>query len=169
MDVHSTKFSNLHISRTSKVLWIVFAAVASLFGMGQSAWSTENTHSVITDLSALHWEPWKGVPEGAEIAILWGNQKTGPSDAVVKLPPGYVFPHHHHSARELLVWMQGAFTYIDDTGTTQQLGPMAYLNLAPGTKHSVRCGKAEPCILYLTFDEPVDLHIHPQPHEKHHH
>ena len=157
-----------HHTRTSRALILVLVVFANLVLFGQSAWSADDTHSVITDFSGLKWKPWKGLPEGAEIAILWGDQKTGPSDAVVKFPPGYQFPHHHHSARELLVWMQGEFIYTADDGTTQQLGPMAYLNLAPGTKHSVRCGKKESCILYLTFDEPVDLHEHPLPEEKPH-
>ena len=166
MNTQSQKPSNFQDSRTSKLLGIVLALVAGMLLLGQLAWSGENSRNVIIDLSTVEWKPWEGVPHGAEIAILWGDQKTGPSDAVVKLPPGYLFPHHHHSARELLVWIQGEFTYIADDGTTQVLGPMAYLNLEPETKHSVRCGNTEPCILYLTFDEPVDLHIHPHPQER---
>ncbi len=151
--------------RTSK-LPIALVIGVSLLLLAQPVWSEESARSVITDLSTIEWEPLKGVPEGAEIAMLWGNQKTGPSEAMVKFPPGYLFPHHHHSVRERIIWMQGDFTYIADDGTTHALGPLAYLNVAPGIKHSIRCGNAKPCILYLTFNEPMDLNLHPQPQEK---
>ncbi len=169
MNITPQQFFILYGMRTSKILImiLVIGIILSLFS--QPAWSDENSRSLITDLSAIQWEPLNGAPEGAEISMLWGNPKTGPSEAMVKFPAGYLFPHHHHSVRERIIWMQGDFIYIADDGTRLMLGPMAYLNVAPGIKHSIRCGNAEPCILYLTFNEPMDLHLHPQPQEKTHH
>ncbi|MGB0911193.1 MAG: cupin domain-containing protein [Nitrospirales bacterium] len=170
MNMPLPQYFNLSDMSTPKLfMMMVLATSLSTVLLAQPAWPDESSRSWIIDLSTIQWEPLKGVPEGAEIAMLWGNPKTGASEAMVKFSPGYVFPHHHHSVRERIIWMQGNFTYIADDGTRQMLGPMAYLNVAPGVKHSIRCESAEPCILYLTFHEPMDLHLHSQPQEKAHH
>ena len=163
MNAHSLKRFTVHDPRTAKYLVLVLATFASLLLLVQPAASTATPSTVITNFAALQWEPWEGLPEGAEIAVLKGDQKTSWEEAFVRIPAGYQVPHHHHSPQELVLWIQGEFTYVADDGTKQELGPTAYLNLAPGTKHSVRCGEASPCLMYLKYDRPFDVHKHPHP------
>ncbi len=149
-------------------LVIVMVALAAMLLQADSAIAVppviaaENTESIITDLSTVTWSPYPGVPKGAELAVLRGDPATEPSESVARLPAGYLFPHHYHTSRELLIFIEGDFTYITDDGTMQTLNTNAYLNLPSGTKHSVRCG-AEPCLLYAQYDGPYDLILSPPP------
>ena len=77
MNTPSQKPFNYYRSKISKLLGIVLAMIASMLLLGQPAWSGENSHNVIIDLSMVEWKPWKGVPQGAEIAILWEIKKQG--------------------------------------------------------------------------------------------
>ena len=128
----------------------------------QPALSVENTDNIITNLSTVTWKALDGVPEGAEVAVLSGNPATGASEVAIRLPAGYLFPHHSHTSPEVLFWSEGQFTYIADDGTQQNLEPDSYLNLPSGTKHSVLCGQ-DPCLVYARYDEPFDLLLSPAP------
>lgn len=145
--------------RTAVILVLLLAGM--LFP-SSSALSVENTNSTIADPSTLTWQPLGGIPEGAEVAVLSGNPATGASEVALRLPAGYLFPHHAHTSREILFWSEGEFTYIADDGTKQTLAPDSYLNLPSGTKHSVVCGQ-QPCLVYARYDEPFDLLLSPAP------
>ncbi len=150
------------IIRIIEALVIVMVVLAGMLLPANRAIAAENTESIITDLSTVTWSPYPGVPEGAELAVLRGDIATEPSEAVARLPAGYLFPHHYHTSRELLIFLEGNFTYIRDDGTTQTFNTNAYLNLPGGTKHSVRCGQ-QPCLLYAQYDGPYDLILSPPP------
>ncbi len=161
------KFSIVKVIGALVIVMVVLAGMLlpAESAIAQSALeviAAENPESIITDLSTLTWSPYPGVREGAELAVLRGDPATEPSEAVARLPAGYLFPHHYHTSRELLIFIEGDFTYIADDGTTQTLDNNAYLNLSGGTKHSVRCGP-EPCLLYAQYDGPYDLILSPPP------
>ena len=153
------KTATFNFIRTAVILVLLLAGI--LFP-SQSALSVENTNSAIADLSTVTWKPLEGVPKGAEVAVLSGNPATGASEVMIRLPAGYLFPHHSHTSREVLFWSEGKFTYIADDGTKQTLEPDSYLNLPSGTKHSVLCGQ-EPCLVYARYDKPFDLLLSPAP------
>jgi hypothetical protein len=71
----------------------------------------------LIDLNKLAWGPLEheGVPPGPEIAILRGDMKTGPVEAVVRLPANYTFPTHSHTSDETYIWIKGDFTYMSGT------------------------------------------------------
>lgn len=135
---------------------IILLLLVGIFFPAPSALSAENSKTTITDLSSLTWKPLEGIPKGVEVAVLSGNPATGSSEVVLRLPPGYLFPHHSHTSPEILFWSKGEFTYIADDGTKQNLGSDSYLNLPSGTKHSVVCGQ-EPCLVYARYNKPFDL------------
>lgn len=145
-----------------KTTAILVLLLAGMLFLSQSALSVENTNSAITNLSNVTWKPLAGIPEGAEVAVLNGNPATGASEVLLRLPAGYLFPHHSHTSPEVLFWSKGEFTYIADDGTKQNLQPDSYLNLPSGSKHSVLCGQ-EPCLVYARYDQPFDLLLSPSP------
>ncbi len=151
------------ITRTLKqaLITVILLLTVMLLSVGYSL-PRENTGSIITDVSTVAWSPYPGVPEGAELAVLRGEPNKEPSDSVARLPAGYLFPHHYHTSRELLIFLEGDFTYIMDDGTARDLSANAYLSLPSGTRHSVRCG-SEPCLLYAHYDGPYDLILVPPP------
>ena len=163
MNAHSFKRFNLHDARIAKFLGLILATFASFLLLGQPAASTATQDTFIANTSELPWEQWEGFPEGAEIAVINGDQNSNWDEAFVRVPAGFLVPHHHHTPRELVLWIQGKFIFVADDGTSQELGPTAYLSLAPGNKHSVRCGDDSPCLLYLKYDRAYDVHLHPEP------
>ncbi|MDJ0633002.1 MAG: cupin domain-containing protein [Xenococcaceae cyanobacterium MO_188.B29] len=157
--LQQAKTATFKFIRTAVILLLLLAGI--LFS-AQSALAVENTQSAIADPSTLTWQPLAGIPEGAEVAVLSGNPATSASEVMIRLPAGYLFPHHSHSSREILFWSEGEFTYIADDGSKQTLAPDSYLNLPSGTKHSVVCGQ-EPCLVYARYDRPFDLLLSPAP------
>jgi quercetin dioxygenase-like cupin family protein len=122
---------------------------------------------IIIDLNKLVWEPLQaeGVPPGPEIAVLRGDGKAGGLEAVVRLPAHYTFPNHSHTSDELYVWLKGNFTYIAADGSTAVSSGQTYISLPSGVPHALACG-AEPCVFYLRYSKPFDLHLHPMPQAK---
>ena len=121
----------------------------------------------VIDLNKLAWGPLTadGVPPGCEIAVLRGDGKTGVLEAVVRLPANYTFPNHSHTSDELYVWLQGDFTYIAADGTATVLSGQTYISLPGGVPHALACGP-EPCVFYLRYSRPFDMHIHAMPPRK---
>jgi quercetin dioxygenase-like cupin family protein len=125
------------------------------------------TDQTIIDLNKLTWGPLtaEGVPEGPEIAVLRGDGKTGVFEAMVRLPANYTFPNHSHTSDELYVWIKGDFTYIAADGTATPLSGQTYISLPGGVPHALACG-SEPCVFYLRYSRPFDMHIHAMPPHK---
>src|SRR5205085_7476261 len=74
----------------------------------------------------------------------------------------YTVPNHSHTSDELYVWLKGSFTYIAADGAQQDLEAPAYISLPGNTPHAIKCHN-EPCVLYVKYGRPFDLHVHPMP------
>jgi cupin superfamily acireductone dioxygenase involved in methionine salvage len=81
---------------------------------------------------------------------------------VVRLPANYTFPNHSHTSDELYVWLKGNFIYIAADGTGTPLSGQTYISLPGGVPHALACG-AEPCVFYLRYSQPFDMHLHSMP------
>ena len=118
----------------------------------------------IADIGKMDWAPLKleGLPEGIEIAALRGDLAKGGGEILLRTPPRYVVPNHSHTSDELYLWLKGSFTYIAADGTRQKMEAPAYISLPGQSPHALECGD-EPCVLYLRYGRPFDLHVHPMP------
>jgi quercetin dioxygenase-like cupin family protein len=165
------KFARLPRHLTIVALWLGLTMVNVVLAQGGSGSNkqplTFGPDQLIIDLNQLVWEPLKaeGVPPDPEIAVLHGDGKAGGLEAVVRLPANYTFPNHSHTSDELYVWLKGNFTYIAADGTTAALSGQTYISLPGGVPHALACG-AEPCVFYLRYSKPFDLHLHPMPQVK---
>jgi hypothetical protein len=114
----------------------------------------------IADIGKMEWAPLKldGLPEGIEIATLRGDLTKGGGEILLRTPPKYVVPNHSHTSDELYVWLKGAFTYIAADGTRQKLDAPAYISLPGSSPHALECGD-DPCVFYVRYGRPFDLHI----------
>ena len=141
--------------------WRAALAEEPKLGKGVSAFGPDQT---IADLGKLEWQPLKldGLPPGAEIAALRGDLGKGGGEVVIRVPANYTVPNHSHTSDELYVWLKGSFTYIAADGAQQDLEAPAYISLPGNTPHALKCHN-EPCIFYLKYGRPFDLHIHPMP------
>lgn len=151
-----------------RYLFLSAALVVGLSGgaRGNELASNQNPLSfgsdqTIIDVEKIVWEPLKleGLAEGVEIATLRGDLAKGQAEILLRLPNGYTVPHHTHTSDELYVWLEGAFTLIAHDGTRAGFNGPAYLSF-PGNAppHGLECGPQAPCILYLKYSRPFDIH-----------
>jgi quercetin dioxygenase-like cupin family protein len=118
----------------------------------------------IADISKMDWAPLQlqGLPSGIEIAVLRGDLAKGGGESLLRTPPNYVVPNHSHTSDEVYVWLKGAFTYIAADGTRQHIDAPAYISLPGQVPHALECGN-EPCVFYVRYGRPFDLHVHAMP------
>ncbi len=116
----------------------------------------------IADIGKVEWQPLKleGLPPGIEISVLRGDLAKGGGEILLRLPANYTVPNHSHTSDELYVWLKGAFTYIAGDGKQAEIDGPAYISLPGNTPHALKCHN-EPCILYVRYGRPFDLHVHP--------
>ena len=128
---------------------------------GFSAFGTDQT---IADIGKVEWQPLKleGLPAGIEIAALRGDLGKGGGEILLRLPANYTVPNHSHTSDELYVWLKGAFTYVAADGSQVEIGGPAYISLPGNTPHALKC-HSEPCVFYVRYGRPFDLHIHAMP------
>jgi quercetin dioxygenase-like cupin family protein len=118
----------------------------------------------IADVNKVEWQPLKleGLPLGIEIAPLRGDLAKGGGEILLRLPANYIVPNHSHTSEELYVWLRGAFTYVADDGRQIMIDGPAYINLPSNTPHALKC-HSEPCVFYVRYSRPFDLHVHAMP------
>jgi quercetin dioxygenase-like cupin family protein len=118
----------------------------------------------IADIGKVEWQPLKleGLPPGIEIAALRGDLAKGGGEILLRVPANYTVPNHSHTSDELYVWLKGAFTYIAGDGKQVEIDGPAYISLPGNTPHALKCHN-EPCIFYVHYSRPFDLHIRPMP------
>jgi quercetin dioxygenase-like cupin family protein len=128
---------------------LAVAASSSLAGGKAFIWNMDD--------AALEWGPCPDfLPQGCGLAVLQGDPEKRNSDVVMRLPGQSVVPHHWHTSAERMVLISGEFhvTYDDQPTVVMRQGTYAY---GPAKlPHVAECKSAEPCLLFIAFEEPVD-------------
>ena len=119
---------------------------------------------LLIEFSRLTWKSMNSdeVPEGAEIAVLRGDFKTGTTEAVVRLPAHYTFPAHSHPISETYLWIQGDFSYVNADGKTVDMKAPTFISLPENVPHALIC-KDQPCMFYVRYEKPFEVKFHPMP------
>lgn len=107
--------------------------------------------------AALKWGPCPPLfAPGCQIAVLQGDPSRPNADVFFRVPPNYVIPPHTHTSAEHMVLVSGRLEvhYKGQPRTTLNKGDYAY---GPAKlPHLAHCRSAEPCQLFISFDDPVD-------------
>ena len=120
---------------------LIFSAFVSVSLLSHTLVPAQAAGSAsIIQPDALTWAPAKGVPPGAQVAVLYGNpSKKGPFAIRFKFPAGYEIPTHAHSTDEFLTVVSGkgrmAFGKDADAAHTQPLPTGAFMILPAGAWH----------------------------------
>jgi mannose-6-phosphate isomerase-like protein (cupin superfamily) len=105
----------------------------------------------------LQWGPCpEFLPDGCRLAVLQGDPAQHNADVFFKLPGNSEAAHHWHTSAERMVLVSGEFhvTYEGQDSVVMRPGTYAY---GPARlPHSAACRSAEPCVLFIAFEEPVD-------------
>lgn len=99
------------------------------------------------NFDGLNWQPFA---PGIEIFRLYGNQKSGPSAAMLRYQPGASAPFHFHTGYEHVLVLRGAQS--DERGEY----PAGTLIInPPGVGHSIH--SREGCVVLLIWEKPVEF------------
>lgn len=96
------------------------------------------------------------LPKGCRVGVLQGDPAKPNADILVKFPGKSKVPAHRHTSAERMVLLQGEMqvTYEGHKPVTLKRG--TYVYGPAGLAHEVACRSAEPCVLFIAFEQPVD-------------
>ena len=140
----------------SRFLGVLMAsALVSVVAAVQPA--AERALAIPVQDSGLQWGPCPAfLPKGCEIAVLHGDPAKPNADIFFRVPGNAVIPHHWHSSAERMVLVSGELHVTYDGQPTVALKPGMYAYGPPKLGHDATCKSAEPCVLFIAFDLPVD-------------
>ncbi len=99
---------------------------------------------------------FKEVIPGASMAVLWGNDETGPHASITKFEPGFDAGMHMHTNDGRIVVIKGAYLYKDEKGE-KRVGPGDFLFVPGGTKHWAGGDAKEGALFFHEMDGKFDL------------
>lgn len=109
------------------------------------------------DDESLQWEACPDfLPEGCAIVVLNGDPAGDAADAFFKVPGGASIPRHRHTAAERMVLVSGALRVTYDGHDPVDLDTGMYAYGPAGLPHDGECAPGADCVLFISFDGPVD-------------
>jgi mannose-6-phosphate isomerase-like protein (cupin superfamily) len=122
------------------------------------SWAGEPALSRKMTDAELTWGPCPDVfPSGCQIAVLHGDPAQPNADIFFKVPGRSVIPHHWHSSAERMVLVSGQLSVTYEGQATVDLEPGMYAYGPAKAPHRAECRSAEPCVLFIAFEGPVDV------------
>jgi hypothetical protein len=135
------------------------AAIAVAAGFAAPAVQAQSTAPLVYSVNdkAIQWMPCPGfLPKGCEIGVLHGDPAKPNVDIFFKVPGKSKIAAHKHTSAERMVLVQGELqvTYEGHKPVTMKRGSYGY---APAELvHEAACLSAEPCVLFIAFEQPLD-------------
>jgi len=90
------------------------------------------------------------------LAVLQGDPAEPNADVFFKLQGNTKAPNHIHTSAERMVLISGEFHVDYDGQDPVVMHPGTYAYGPAELPHTASCVSAEPCILFIAFEEPVD-------------
>ncbi|HYD50206.1 MAG TPA: cupin domain-containing protein [Terriglobales bacterium] len=118
----------------------------------------ERALAVSFEDAELKWGPCPELmPKGCQIAVLHGDPAKENADIFLKVPAGVALPRHYHTSAERMVLVSGAMTVTYDGQPAVVLKPGMYAYGPAKRPHKASCGAGEPCVLFIAFEQAVDV------------
>lgn len=109
-------------------------------------------------LSDITWTPFDAAnPKAGAWAQLWGDNKSGPSGMLFKLPPNNTPSWHFHKSNYHAVVLQGTPQHYQSGTDGKDLPVGTYWWQPGGYKHVDLCKGTVDCIVYAYYEGPFDF------------
>lgn len=131
--------------------------IFSLLLITSLAQAAEKPVAKTMDDKDLKWGPCPEIfPKGCEISILHGAPDKPGADVYLRVPGSYIIPAHTHTSAEHMTLVSGNLEvkYKGENPLTLKKGSYAYG--PPKHPHKAKCTSQEPCVLFISFDKPID-------------
>ncbi len=124
---------------------------------------TSLSHAGVTPIARtlndkdLKWRPCPEIfPKGCEISILQGEPEKPGADVYLRVPGNYKIPPHTHTSAEHMILVSGNLEvkYQGQRALSLVIGSFAYG--PPQHPHQAVCTSKVPCVLFISFDAPID-------------
>ena len=99
----------------------------------------------------------EGLPKGCQLAVLNGDPAKPGADVFLKLPAKSKVASHKHTSVERIVLVEGELSLTYDGLKPLTLKRGTYHYGPAGAVHEASCLSAQPCVLFISFEKPVDL------------
>jgi quercetin dioxygenase-like cupin family protein len=143
------------VTRRAIVSLILLASVAAAAAEPVA----EKALAVTARAPDLEWGPCPTIfPKGCEIAVLHGDPTQPNADVFLRVPAKYEIPPHSHTSAERMVLVSGELHVTYRGQSPAVLKPGTYAYGPANAPHKASCASAEPCILFIAFESPVDAH-----------
>ena len=97
------------------------------------------------------------MPEGCGLAVLQGDPAAPNADVFFRLPAGTTAPRHWHSSAERMVLITGELDIGYDDQEPVVMEPGSYAYGPAELPHDAACVSEDDCVLFIAFEEPVDV------------
>jgi mannose-6-phosphate isomerase-like protein (cupin superfamily) len=135
-------------------------AAAALFAAAPSlAHAQGGERAVARDAGSpeLRWGPCPAfMPPGCQIAVLHGDPGKHNADLFFRLPGNSRAERHWHTSAERMVLVSGELQVDYDGQEPVVMRPGTYAYGPARLPHNATCRSAEPCVLFIAFEQPVD-------------
>lgn len=141
--------------------WLAGCALAATAACAQSGAPRLPPTFAPADMT-LKWEGCpEGLPKGCQLAVLNGDPAQPGADVFLKLPAKAKVPAHKHTAAERIVVVEGTLTVTYEGQKPVALKRGTYHYAPADAVHEMSCGGAQPCVLFIASDKPIDLILVP--------
>ena len=121
--------------------------------------SSDQPLAIAASSADIGWGPCPpGMPEGCQIAVLHGDPARPNADVLLKVPAGATIAPHWHSSAERMMLAAGRLAVRYQGSAEAVLEPGSYAYGPARLPHEAECRSAEPCVLFIAFEGPVDRH-----------
>ena len=96
------------------------------------------------------------MPKGCALAVLHGDPSKDNLDVFLKVPAKSTIPAHWHTSAERMILVEGELHVTYDGQPMTVLTPGSYAYGPAKLPHHAVCASAEPCILFIAFESPLD-------------
>lgn len=121
--------------------------------------ASERPLAIAAAAADLGWGPCPpGMPEGCQITVLHGDPAKPNADIFLRVPAGAAIAPHWHSSAERMMLVAGSLAVKYQGSAEATLEPGTYAYGPARLPHRADCRSAEPCILFIAFEGPVDRH-----------
>lgn len=137
---------------------VILACAAAPVPAAADEHTAERALFFTIDDPRLEWGPCPDfLPDGCAIAVLQGDPADENADLFFRVPAGAVLPLHWHTSAERMVLVSGELHLTFEGQETEVARPGTYIYGPAGLPHEGHCAAgAEPCVLFIAFEDPVD-------------
>lgn len=96
------------------------------------------------------------MPKGCGLAVLHGDPTKENADVFLRVPAKSTLPMHIHTSAERMILTAGEMHVTSEGQPMAVLKTGSYAYVPSKRPHKAVCVSAEPCILFIAFEQPVD-------------